>query len=133
MTPFLAPLWDWLTKFAAPLAAMFLLGVFWSNANHEKALRKALEAQDKETAQAITDNATAAVDAILKAGEAETQRKAEYESLEAIIRRNRAPVGGCAPDLASRERVRLKTQAANEYAISDLSGGTLDLEGERPR
>lgn len=133
MIALLGPLWKWLASFAAPLVAAFLLGVMWQNARHEKALRKALEAQDKETALAIRDNATAAVEAILKAGEAETQRKAEYESLETIIRRNRAPIGGCAPDLASRERVRLKTEAANGYALGAVSGGTLDLEGERPR
>lgn len=129
----LAIVWNWLAKFAAPIALSFLAGAFWMDARNAKALTKALEAQDKETALAIRDNATAAVDAILKAGEAETQRKAEYESLETIIRRNRAPVGGCAPDLASRERVRVKTQAANEYALSDLSGGTLDIEGVDPR
>lgn len=133
MTPFLAPLWNWLTKFAAPLAAMFLLGVFWSNANHEKALRKALEAQDKETAQAITENATAAVDAILKAGEAETKRKAEYESLEAIIRRNRAPVSACLPDAGALARMRIKTEAANDYALGSMSGGTRGPESEQAR
>lgn len=133
MIALLGPLWKWLASFAAPLAAAFLFGIFFQNARHEKALRKALEAQDKETAQAIRDNATAAMDAILKAGEAETQRKAEYETLETIIRRNRAPAGGCAPDLASRERVRLKTEAANGYALGDLPGGTLDPEGEGPR
>lgn len=133
MIAILGPLWKWLASYAAPMLAMFLLGVMWQNVRHEKALRKALEAQDKETALAIRDNATAAVDAILKAGEAETQRKAEYESLETIIRRNRAPLGGCVPDASSRERVRVKTEAANGYALGALSGGTLDLEGVDPR
>lgn len=133
MIALLGPIWKWLATHAAPWIAAFLLGVLWQNANHEKALRKALEAQDKETAQAITDSATAAVDAILKAGEAETQRKAEYETLESIIRRNRAPIGGCVPDPISRERVRLKTEAANGYALGSLSGGAGDSESEEPR
>ena len=129
----LAIVWNWLAKFAAPIALAFFAGIFYEDARNARALTKALEAQDKETAQAIRDNATAAVDAILKAGEAETQRKAEYETLETIIRRNRAPVGGCAPDLASRERVRIKIEAANGYALGALSGGTGDPESEGPR
>lgn len=130
MTALLGPAWKWLATHAAPWIAAFLLGVMWQSVRHEKALRKALEAQDKETALAIRDNATAAVDAILKAGEAETQRKAEYETLEAIIRRNRAPSGGCIPDAAARERVRLKTEAANGYAFGAVPGGAGGPEGE---
>ena len=132
MIALLGPLWKWLATHAAPWIAAFLLGVMWQNVRHEIALRKALEAQDRETAQAIRENATAAVDAILKASEAETQRKAEYENFETVLRRYRAPVGGCLPDSSSRERVRLKTEAANGYALGALPGGIVDPESEDP-
>ncbi len=117
MIALLGPIWKWLSTHAAPWIAAFLLGVFWSNAAHEKALRKALEAQDRETAEAIRDTAKAV-------SGAETQRKADYENLEAVIRRNRAPMGACAPDPAALGRVRLKAEAANEYALGRLRGGT---------
>ena len=126
----LLPIWKWLATHAAPWIAAFMLGVFWQNAQSEKALRKALEAQDKQTAQAITDNANATVAAILASRADEEARLTQYETLLETFRKNRAPIGGCIPLNSERERMRIKTEAANRYAIGNLQGGTGNTESE---
>lgn len=120
---FLLPVWKWLATHAAPWIAAFLLGVFWSNANHERAMRKAAEKADTETAAAITEVGKATVDAITAARAASEQQARDYETLSSVIRKNRAPVGGCVADLAQSERLRVKTEAANDFVARALSGG----------
>ena len=42
--------WNWLTKFAAPLIGAFLAGVFWQQARDARADRQAVEAAMQEAA-----------------------------------------------------------------------------------
>lgn len=130
MAAFLVPIWKWLATHAAPWIAAFMLGVMWQSLQSEKALNRALEKADKQTAKAITDNANATVAAILASREAEETRLNQYEKLLETFRKNRAPIGGCEPGPAERDRLRIKIEAANRYAISHLPSGTGDIEGE---
>lgn len=130
MIALLGPIWKWLATHAAPWIAAFMLGVMWQSLQSEKALNNALEKADKQTAKAITENANATVAAILASREAEETRLTQYETLLETFRKNRAPIGGCEPSPAERERLRLKIEAANRYAIGPLPSGTSDTEGE---
>ena len=121
--------WGWLTKFAAPLIGAFLAGVFWQQARDARADRQAVEAAMQEAAAEIAEAGASTVEAIEAARISEEERQVDYERLQAVIRRNIAPVGDCIADADDGERVRLKTGAANGYALGGVSRGA----GEDPR
>ena len=121
--------WSWLTKFAASLIGALLAGVFWQQGRDARADRRAMEAAMQEAAAEITEAGATTVEAIEAARRSEEERQIDYERLQDVIRRNVAPVGDCVAGAGDAERVRLKTDAANGYALGGVPSGT----GEDPR
>ena len=115
--------WDWGAKFIAPIGFAFLAGLLTHAKWDADARAKAAEKADKETAAAITEVGKATVNAITAARAASEKQAKDYETLSSVIRKNRAPVGGCVADLAQSERLRVKTEAANDFVARALSGG----------
>lgn len=115
--------WDWGAKFIAPIGLSFALGLLTHAKLDADARARDFEKADKETAAAIVAVGTATVSAISDARGVDEKRAKEYETLQNAISGNRAPTDACGPDDPARQRMRLKTEAANEFVARALSGG----------
>jgi len=117
-------LWRWLASFGAPIALAFFAGVFFQQARDARAEAAALERASRDAAAQIEAAGATTVAAIEAARRRDQERQVDYERLQAVIRRNMAPAGDCAAGADDVERVRLKTDAANGYALGGVPGGS---------
>lgn len=120
--------WAWLARHFAPIAFAFLAGVVWQSGRSDVARLRA----DKE-ALIASDAAATTLAVQLQARIVEMQQDAEIKNVRRVQdetelerRLADAPVqtGRCDLSNRDRERLRIRADALNDYALGDLRSAT---------